>query len=269
MRLALEEIIQNYNVTREKRASAYNMPDTHYHDHYEIYFLAKGSVRYFIEDRVFDLEEGDVVLIPPHVIHKTATLKNKSSERIVIAFTNEFIAYPSNDRLFSCFDEFYFKAPPIRPLVENAEFEFNIKDRYSEELIAGHIREILVKLKRLTSDFSSKESSKKESIIQNAIRYIGENYSQELTLGMIAENFALSESHFSRQFKIYTGFGVNEYISTVRVKNAEKLLATTKLPITRIAQNCGFNSSSYFASVFKKVRGISPGEVRKKRRENP
>ena len=85
---------------------------------------------------------------------------------------------------------------------------------------------------------------------------------------MIAENFALSESHFSRQFKLYTGFGVNEYISTVRVKNAEKLLATTTLPVTQIAQNCGFNSSSYFASVFKKVRGISPGEVRKKRREN-
>jgi len=268
MRLALEEIIQNYNVTREKRASAYNMPDSHYHDHYEIYFLAKGSVRYFIEDRVFDLEEGDVVLIPPHVIHKTATLKNKGSERIIIAFTNEFIAYTQNDRIFSCFDVLYFKTPPIRGLVEKAEYEFKKKDRYSEELIAGYIREILVKLNRSTEEKPQKENSIKDSIMQNAIRYITENYSQELSLSMIAEHFALSESHFSRQFKLYTGFGVNEYITTVRVKNAEKLLATTTFPVTRVAQNCGFNSSSYFASVFKKVRGISPGEVRKKRREN-
>ena len=266
MRLALEEVIQNYDVTREKRASAYNMPDSHYHDHYEIYFLAKGSVRYFIEDRVFDLQEGDVILIKPHVIHRTATLMNKGSERIVIAFTNEFILYPRNDRVFSCFDTIYFKNPPVRDLIENAEREFIRKDRYSEELIAGYIREIIVKLKRLTDEKHIEECSFGNSVIQGAVHYISENFSQELSLGTMAKNFALSESHFSRQFKMYTGFGVNEYIATVRVKNAEKLLATTKLPITEIAQNCGFNSSSYFAAVFKKVRGISPGEVRRKRR---
>lgn len=266
MRLALDEVIQNYDVTREKRASAYNMPDAHYHDHYEIYFLAKGSVRYFIEDRVFDLEEGDVVLISPHVIHRTATLMNKGSERIVVAFTNEFIMYPHNDRIFSCFDMIYFKKPPVRELVENAEREFIKNDRYSEELIAGYIREILVKLKRLTDENRGEEYSPNNSIVQGAVQYISENYAQELSLSMLARNFALSESHFSRQFKMFTGFGVNEYIATVRVKNAEKLLATTTLPVTEVAQNCGFNSSSYFAAVFKKVRGISPGEVRRKRR---
>ena len=268
MRLALDEVIQNYDVTREKRAGAYNMPDAHYHDHYEIYFLAKGSVRYFIEDRVFDLEEGDVVLIPPHIIHKTATLRNKSSERIVIAFTNGFVMYPQNDRLFSCFELRYFKQPPVRELVEKAENEFLSKDRYSDELIAGYIREILVKLKRLTDDNVAEKYALNNSIVQNAVRYISDNYAQELSLGMLAESFGMSESHFSRQFKILTGFGVNEYISTVRIKNAEKLLATTRLPVTEIAQNCGFNSSSYFAAVFKKVRGITPGDVRKKRRAN-
>lgn len=266
VRLAIDEVIQNYDVTREKRASAYNMPDSHYHDHYEIYFLAKGSVRYFIEDRVFDLEEGDVILIPPHVIHRTATLMNKGSERIVIAFTNEFIMYPPGDKVFSCFETIYFKKPPVRELIENVEREFIKKDRYSEELIAGYIKEIIVKLKRLTDEKRAEEYSQGNPVVQNAVRYISENYAQELSLSMLAEIFAMSESHFSRQFKMFTGFGVNEYISTLRVKNAEKLLATTKLPVTEIAQNCGFNSSSYFAAVFKKVRGISPGEVRRKRR---
>lgn len=266
MRLALEEVIQNYDITREKRAGAYNMPDSHYHDHYEIYFLAKGSVRYFIEDRVFDLEEGDVVLIPPHVIHRTATLMNKGSERIVIAFTNEFIMYPANDRRLSCFQVLYFKNPSVRKLVESAENEFLKNDKYSEELIAGYIREIIVKLKRLTEESKPEMVSQSSSIIQKAVHHISENFSQELSLSMLAEDFGLSESHFSRQFKAFTGFGVNEYIATVRVKNAEKMLSTTKLPITEIAQNCGFNSSSYFAAVFKKIRGTSPGKIRKKRR---
>ena len=44
-----------------------------------------------IKKAIIDSTEGDAILIPPHVIHKTATLKNSSVERIVIAFTNEFI----------------------------------------------------------------------------------------------------------------------------------------------------------------------------------
>lgn len=267
MSLALDEVIKNYTVTREKRAGAYNMINAHYHNHYEIYFLTKGSVRYFIEDRIFDLNEGDVILIPPHVIHKTATLKNRGSERLMIAFTNEFIMYPQNDRIFSCFNTFYYKAPPIRELMEKAEKEHLLDDKYSEELVAGYIREILVHLKRMTDENVNTQLSPNNSIVQRAVHYISENYALELSLGMLARNFGLSECHFSRQFKMLTGFGVNEYISIVRVKNAEKLLVTTKLPVTHIAQQCGFNSSSYFAAVFKKVRGFSPGYVRGKRRE--
>ena len=267
MSLAVDEVIKSYTVTREKRAGAYNMISAHYHDHYEIYFLTKGSVRYFIEDRVFDLNEGDVILIPPHVIHKTATLKNRGAERLLIAFTNEFIMYPPNDRLFSCFNSFYYKDAPIRELLEKAEAEYQRSDRYSEELIAGYIREILVRLKRITDEAKKEELSPNNSIVQNAVHYISENYAQELSLGMLSKTFGLSECHFSRQFKMFTGFGVNEYITIVRVKNAEKLLVTTTLPVTEIAQSCGFNSSSYFAAVFKKVRGLPPGVIRRKRRE--
>ncbi len=265
MGFAADEVIENIAVTKEIRAGAYNMPSAHYHDHYEIYYLAKGNVRYFIDEEIYDLEEGDVVLIPPHVIHKTATLMNKSAERILIAFTNEFIMYPQNDRIFSCFDISYFKVPPVKELIRKAEKEYFNKDRYSEDLIAGYIREILVTLERTVERKPYKENSLNCSIIQQAVHYISENYHSELSLSMLSSEFALSESHFSRQFKMHTGFGVNEYIVTVRVKNAERMLLTTNLPVTQIAQNCGFNSSSYFAAVFKKIRGKSPISVRKKR----
>ena len=267
MGIAIDEIIENIAVTKEKRAGAYNMLSSHYHDHYEIYLLTKGNVRYFVDERIYDLSEGDVVFIPPHVIHKTATLMNKGAERLLIAFTNEFIMYPPSDKIFSCFDVCYFKNPPVKDLIEKAAEEYFNKDRYSEDLIAGYIREILVKLRRSMDINNPDKSSENNSIIQNAVHYISKNYSNDISLSELAKKFAISESHFSRQFKAYTGFGLNEYISTVRVKNAEKLLVTTKLPVTEIAQNCGFNSSSYFAAVFKKVRGVSPITMRKKCRE--
>ena len=267
MGYAFAEEIENVAVTKEKRDRTYNMPSGHYHDHYEIYYLKKGNVRYFINESVYDVNEGDVVLIPPHVIHKTASLLDKGAERILISFTNKFIVYPRNDKIFSCFDVSYFKNAQIGEIVEKAADEFFNRDCYSDEMIAGYIREIIVKLNRLSGEKIHHDVSWSNSVLQDAVHFICENYDKELTLSGIAKMFAMSESHFSRQFKVYTGFGVAEYISIVRIKNAEKLLVNTNLPVTEIAQNCGFNSSSYFAAVFKKMRGKTPVEIRKRRDE--
>lgn len=241
------------------------MPSAHYHDHYEIYFLTKGSVRYFVENRIFDLSEGDAILIPPHVIHKTATLENSSVERIVIAFTNEFILSPPSDRIFSCFDKFYFKNPPVRELIFKAEEEFLRADRYSEELLSSYIREILIRLTRLNEKTFQEHPSHNYSTVQRVVQYISENYHTDLSLTMLSSMFNLSESHFSRLFKAYTGFGLNEYIALVRVKNAEALLCTTKISVTDISNMCGFNSSSYFTAVFRKIKGTTPAKLRKRK----
>lgn len=78
----------------------------------------------------------------------------------------------------------------------------------------------------------------------------------------LAKRFSVSKSHLSRQFKNSTGFGLNEYITIVRIKNAERLILTTDLAITDIATKCGFNDSNYFSSVFKKLKGIPPLKFR-------
>lgn len=265
MPLAHDEVIQSFNITREKRASAYNMPGAHYHNHYEIYYLAKGSVRYFIEDRIYDLEEGDAVLIPPRIIHKTATLKNSSAERVMIAFTNEFIMRSPSDKIFGCFESVFFKKPPISDLVQKAEEEARRRDVWSEELTADFIREILICLTRLSGDVYEKEHINRTAV-SRAVKYISESFSSELSLGELSQKFALSPSHFSRQFKAFTGFGVSEYITLVRIKNAEALLMTTNCSITEIAAKCGFNSSSYFTAVFRRVRGVTPMEIKQRGR---
>jgi len=77
-------------------------------------------------------------------------------------------------------------------------------------------------------------------------------------LHILSKIFAMSESHLSRKFKYITGIGINEFITHVRMTNAEKLLRDKTLSITEVAQQCGYNDSNYFSTVFKKFKGISP-----------
>lgn len=268
MPLALDEAIENYTVTREKRASAYNMPATHYHDHYEIYFLTRGKVRYFIEDEVYDVEQGDMVLIPPRVIHKTATRENRGAERLLIAFNSKFLMKPASDRIFDCFKARIFKNAPVEDIMLKAEQEFKNGDYYSEEMLASYIREILVCCSRIYEKEIETQSKKEMSFVQGAVRHIEEFYAEEITLPKLAEMFAVSESHFSRSFKTFTGLCLNEYINLVRIKNAETILRTTDVTVTEAAAMCGFNSSSYFTAVFRKTLGITPKKLCMRRKGN-
>ena len=73
----------------------------------------------------------------------------------------------------------------------------------------------------------------------------------------------MSESHLSRKFKAHTGIGINEYITYVRITNAEKLLRETELSVTEVADQCGYSDSNYFSTVFKRIKGITPQKCRK------
>ena len=126
-----------------------------------------------------------------------------------------------------------------------------------------YLRQILILISRYRISDNLTRLSESDAIIQSAARYVSEHYDAELRLSDLAKHHAMSEGHFSRQFKKVTGIGLNEYINITRISAAEKLLLTTDMPITRVATECGFNDSNYFAAVFKKLKGITPKKYAK------
>ena len=255
------EKTDDYDICRTKRAVPHQMPSTHYHDHYEIYYLVKGEIRYFIGNMTFDLKAGDMVLIPPGVIHKTASAADNSMERILLIFTDNFLLKDPGDKIFDCFGRYYIEnAGALEKLLIAIESEHYSKDKYSFDIIRCYIETLLIRLSRIVSDTVAEKPVQSE--FQKIANYITENYASEITLEKLSQMYSISKSHLSRQFKLTTGFGLNEYITLVRIKNAERLILNTSYPITDIATMCGFNDSSYFSVVFKKIKGISPLKLR-------
>lgn len=106
------------------------------------------------------------------------------------------------------------------------------------------------------------ESGSLDPLIENAIDIMGKNYHNKISLPDISEALGISYVHFSRRFKTAMGITPFEYLTNLRLNQAQHLLTATDLPIKEIAPLCGFENEYYFSNFFKKYKNISPSKFR-------
>lgn len=101
--------------------------------------------------------------------------------------------------------------------------------------------------------------------VNDAIQFMRDNFSDNITLTEVADTVHLNQDYFSRRFKKETGIKFSEYLLKLRMEEARKLLLDSEHSITDIARDVGFNNDSYFSVTYKKVYGENPNETRKNR----
>ena len=101
------------------------------------------------------------------------------------------------------------------------------------------------------------------TIIDNAVSFINENYEEELSLSLIASSCYCNPSYLSYLMKKTHGVTVTDYVNMIRINKAKELIGISNLSLTGIAYKVGFNDLAYFSRVFKKINGMSPNEYRK------
>lgn len=94
--------------------------------------------------------------------------------------------------------------------------------------------------------------------------YIEQNYNQDLSLALIANQFHLSEAHLSRKFKSLFGMNLVCYLKQIRIAHAKKYLIQTNKKISDIAFLVGYEDEKYFSRVFKTTENISAHNYRQK-----
>ena len=236
----------------------------HYHKEYEVYYLINGTTKYFIDDKIFFLEPGSFVIIPPHSYHMTDSEMCLHNERIVISFSEDLVTPEIAPVLKELCNKNVIVLPQSKLLkaeniLELMEKEDSIRENYenSEYLINLYIQQLLIFLHRHQTT-ETQYLSETEKLIHQISKYISENYSSPLSLKTLSKEFGISENHLSRKFKEFTDIGLKDYINHIRLLNAENLLENTTMSMTQIANHCGFSDSNYFSTLFKKFKGISP-----------
>lgn len=107
----------------------------------------------------------------------------------------------------------------------------------------------------------------KEHLLQQVMQaknFIDLNFSNPISLQDIATHAHLSKFHFIRLFKRSYGRTPGQYLVSVRIREAKKLLATG-LPVADVCFAIGFDSSTSFAGLFRKMTGLSPSAFRNKK----
>ena len=102
--------------------------------------------------------------------------------------------------------------------------------------------------------------------VSSVAAYINNNYNEDITLERVAEKFFISPCYFSRTFKRVTGLSFTEYLNGVRIKEAQRLLATEDMSISEICERIGYKSTTHFGRSFKAIVGMSPTEYRRIKR---
>ncbi|MCD8118088.1 MAG: AraC family transcriptional regulator [Lachnospiraceae bacterium] len=93
--------------------------------------------------------------------------------------------------------------------------------------------------------------------------YIDTHFQEKLTLEGLAEMFYIHKSYLARCFREQMGVTVTTYINSVRVTKAKELLRFSEETVEAIGMECGIADRNYFARMFKKIEGVSPGEYRR------
>ena len=255
--MSLREIILEPKIGyRRKRENG--MPDTHHHTAYEIY-IAESERKYLVMDQLIHLEERDVVLIKPDVIHRSmsealmGTLVELPAEYFEKYFTKEGVA-----KVTECFEKTVIRVreSDFKQLLACVE---KLRDNTDDILT---LTQFLGILKNNMSRATHAEGNP-DSLAAKIVDFVTENYKTVDNLEVITGKFFISKGYLCALFKDYTGTSIKKYINYLKVHSSLELIAETNLSMEEIAARCGFSSLANFSKTFKATIGTSPLSYRK------
>jgi two-component system response regulator YesN len=118
-------------------------------------------------------------------------------------------------------------------------------------------------LGRTAGLFVRESSRNSDASIEKCKKYLDASYMKEITLETVAQRYHFNPSYFSNLFKNSVGIGFSEYLNSIRIRNAQRLLKQTDGSMADIAAKVGFRDPAYFNRAFKRQTGLSPLKYRK------
>ena len=241
--------------------------EQHRHNFYQLIYVVSGRGFVSTGNRNCPIGKNDTVLIPPETLHVPYTLGTMTTYEFKFDVSSEFLRgiFPCGKLLL------YSTDPESSSLIARAATEARLRRICSEQYISHLIAEIMISLYRNNISHSDgcggkplppAEGSVDDSFANAVKKYIDGNLCEKLEARTIARKFYVSQSYLYKYFVSAYGIPPMKYINNLRIEHAKKLLQTTELSITEVAEAVGFTGLHYFSRYFSNKEHISPAKYR-------
>lgn len=134
---------------------------------------------------------------------------------------------------------------------------------YCDYTCSGLIYDYIIYFHRLMDNALDTTRSRQLSMLLPVIKYINENFRNDIVISDLCAIIHITPQHFCRVFKQVMNMRPNEYIAKARIDEAKRLLLVNNISISEAAAIAGFRNPGYFSTVFKKYVGVTPNEFQK------
>ena len=231
------------------------------YDHPQFFVTRRGEGEITVNGETDRLSPGTVFYIPKKCPHSYRPL----SESWIInwmCFSGRDAEPLLNEWDLNKFAIYNTGAEKLHSIMSKAYYTIISDKIYGNHYASASLYEILIEYRKIAENRQSEFTATSTAALADVLRYIEENYQNQIKLSELSDIAGITEQHLCRLFKKNFAMRPMEYLAKVRIKHAEEMLAFSSRPVSEIAAAVGFPDSSYFSVVFKKYAGVPPIEYR-------
>ena len=237
----------------------------HLHSHIEIVYMNVGNTKVWVDDTEYSLSAGDFFLTFPNQVHRYET--SSYEDAWLIIFPKE-ICPEFNSWFKNCVPRSNV-LPSAQIKSETIEHIIALLHEYSDkslsELDAIAAKGLILSL--MSYAFSKlefvEEKMAEVSVIKQMLSFCAANYTEELSLELLEKELHINRFYISHLFSKKLKIKFNDYVNSLRVAHAGKLLRETDMNMTDIVSSSGFSTSRTFNRAILKIMGETPSKYRK------
>ena len=224
---------------------------------YQIAICTGGTGKFLSQGKEHIIENGDIFLFSPRIPHEYYPISGDWQIYFCV-FDGD-----GAEGIFSYLnlDKTEVFTGKTKELLEGFRRMCEITDPLELSLIIYKMLAYTPLLTRSTANSTLPEKTKYGKILP-VLDFIEQNYKRPITLDDMADLICVSKSYLCRTFREAYGLTPVNYLLKMRISRAKQLLISTDMKIKLLSAECGFNDTSYFCMIFKRMEGITPDEFR-------
>ena len=239
----------------------------HYHDFHKIIVFISGKVTYHIEGKAYHLKPRDILLVSQGAIHKPEIDPSVPYERYIFWIRDDLSCQElntcfqkANDRSFNLVRADSALQERLKDLLPEIEQTLQNEHFGNPVLRNALFTQFMIYINRIflrTSSSPDKKTYSSDTQVEQLLKYINRNLSENLSIDQLANRFFFSKYHMMRKFKNETGYTIHNYITSKRLLMARSFISQG-MPVMKAAQASGFHDYTTFVRAYKKQFGKAP-----------